>query len=105
MRAHSDYNIPQIPGLPVHPGQIAEQKRLEQLQQLDARVAASNPSLGKISPETLKVLEAMRKLFRTAAPLEETVPAQTGRSSPPNAAENVPAGNQQPSDQRASLQR
>mgnify|MGYP002624284036 FL=1 len=105
MRAHSDYNIPQIPCLPVHPGQIAEQKRLEQLQQLDARVAASNPSLGKISPETLKVLEAMRKLFRTAAPLEETVPAQTGRSSPPNAAENVPAGNQQPSDQRASLQR
>jgi len=105
MRAHTDYNIPQIPGLPVHPGQIAEQKRLEQLQQLDARVAASNPSLRKISPETINALEALRKLFRTAAPLGETVPAQTGRTPSPDAAEKSPEKGQERNDQRASLQR
>lgn len=69
MFAHATYNIPQIPGLPVHPGQVAEQQRLEQLQQLDARLGVRNPALRRIPPETISALEALHKLFRNAASL------------------------------------
>lgn len=71
MFAHATYNIPQIPGLPVHPGQVAEQQRLEQLQQLDARLGVRNPALRRIPPETISALEALHKLFRNAASLHD----------------------------------
>lgn len=89
--AHATYNIPQIPGLPIHPGQIAEQQRLKQLQQLDARLAASNPTLRRMPPETVAAIEALGSLFRESTRLQGDTSDQTQdqRASGP-ATENQP---------------
>jgi penicillin-binding protein 1A len=41
MVAHSDMNIPTIPGLQPHPVQVAEQQRLAELRKNDATLAAA----------------------------------------------------------------
>lgn len=103
MQAHSTYNIPQIPGLPVHPGQVAEQKRLEQLQQLDAIVSASNPTLRRISPETLAALKEIRKQFRNAPPLHGDGVAPPAAGSATGGGDTTRRSSNDSTDHRASL--
>ena len=66
--AHTDMNIAQIPGLPVHPAQIAEQERLAELKRADPNLASAEsdgrPSGAMPAPtrDSLKKLaSALRK--------------------------------------------
>lgn len=103
MFAHSTYNIPQIPGLPVHPGQIAEQQRLEQLQQLDARLAARNPLLQRMAPETSAAMEALATLFRNSVQLKDQTTDQSQNDPVSGSADNTKPVPRETSERRASL--
>jgi hypothetical protein len=81
--AHTDMNIKQIPGLPLHPVQIAERARIEELKrtqpQLAQELAAGARGRSRLMSEKLK--EALRKIahsLRTAGGLPE--PPVEGRS-------------------------
>ena len=68
--AHTDMNIPTIPGLSPHPIQVAEQQRVAAMQR--NKVAASEPAAGPrsqslMSERTRKVLERIVKSLRTAS--------------------------------------
>jgi penicillin-binding protein 1A len=95
MVAHATYSIPQIPGLPVHPGQVAEQQRIQQLQQLDAQLGRINPSLRRLSPETMATLEALAALFRKSA-FAAPPAAGTSASDPAPTTGETPAAAKDP---------
>jgi len=73
--AHDTDNIPTIPGLPAHPAQIAEQKRLERMQQAaaaDSNIimpAAPPESVRDMSSATRMVLEKISRLLSRAPSL------------------------------------
>lgn len=65
--AHATRNIPQIPGLPIHPAQLAEMERI-------AALKRANPTLGnlgysgpKMPPQTRKVLKSLQQILNQAA--------------------------------------
>lgn len=125
--AHSDLNIPQIPGLPLHPTQVAEQQRLAEVkaQEAAAGIKYADPqSTGtndgrppSVMPdrtrEALKKLAvALRKAGGIAEPPPEP-PATTNASKPngetPQPSQNAPAPQLPPAsapaapDRRATL--
>lgn len=66
IKAHRSMNIPQIPGMPLHPVQVEEQKRI-------ALLRKANPNLvydelkDKLMPErTIKLLNSITKLMKKA---------------------------------------
>jgi penicillin-binding protein 1A len=71
--AHTNYNIPQIPGVPLHPKQIEEMERIAELKQ-------SDPTLGTVSlgttrrmpAKTRELLIGLAKTFKEAKPLDGT---------------------------------
>lgn len=71
--AHTDFNIPAIPGLKLHPRQVEEQKRIAQLKKEDPTMGtvAEQPSSGQYLPlKTQKVLQRLNKMFKEARTLE-----------------------------------
>lgn len=101
MFAHTNYNIPQIPGLPVHPAQVAEQQRIDRLQELDERLGRVIPSLHRLSPETISALEALRELFKESA----QEPLATGNVAPGSTGTGGPRAETAKRKQSASLRR
>ena len=100
--AHTDMNIPQIPGLTIHPTQIAEQERLAELKRAEPNLA-SGPTDGKPAgamPEPTrdslrKIAAALRKaggLAEPAPPATEPPPT-TGPGGTPAAPLSKPGGN------------
>lgn len=86
--AHSDMNIPTIPGLPPHPVQVAEQQRLAELRRSDATLAAAAPaaaprrssSMPDQTRETLKrLVQTLRKASGAPA---ESPPEQDRKGAP-----------------------
>lgn len=73
MFAHANYNIPKIPGVPVHPAQMAEQQRVAALRQVDATLGRIVPALQRISPQTRKTLQTLSTLLKESgqAPLSQ----------------------------------
>jgi penicillin-binding protein 1A len=72
--AHDTDNIPQIPGIELHPVQVAEQERLAKLQTAattDTEVIAPPPpeSVKDMSSATRQILEKLGKLFKEAPAL------------------------------------
>jgi hypothetical protein len=74
--AHSRMNIKQIPGLPLHPVQVAERQRLEELQKAQPQLAlemAAN-ARGRDRLMSTKLKDALRKTavaLRSAGGLPE----------------------------------
>ncbi len=97
--AHDTDNIPTIPGLPAHPVQVAEQKRLAKLQQAVATdsdvmiVPAATPeSVKDMSSATRQVLEKIGELLKQApslSPSDNPAPARAveGVEPKPNIAD------------------
>lgn len=108
MFAHATYNIPQIPGLPIHPAQAAEQQRLADLQLVGSQLRRGPSAALYTMPErTLKSLEAIKKLLENSAktPLaEDNEPAGIGALLLRSSSLDKPAGEAQ-REQRASLRR
>ena len=108
MFAHASYNIPQIPGLPIHPAQAAEQQRLTALPRIETRLGRGpTAALYRMPERTLKSLKALKKLLENSAkkPLTEDNPPAGNDTVPPRSSSlDEPAGETQ-RGQRASLRR
>lgn len=80
--AHTNRNIPAIPGLPLHPMQVAEQQRLAELKRTDpglaqAQIAHSTQKKTSIMPDqTRDVLKRLAESMRRAGGAQAT-PAST----------------------------
>jgi penicillin-binding protein 1A len=75
--AHDTDNIPQIPGLPLHPVQVAEQERIALSQKPDADIPAPTPeSVKDMSAATRLILDKIGTLLKKAPPL---APSETPR--------------------------
>ncbi|MEM8744422.1 MAG: PBP1A family penicillin-binding protein [Pseudomonadota bacterium] len=101
--AHATYNIPQIPGLPPHPSQIAEQQRLDAMRRADARVNRLYPRLQALPPQTRKVLKTLNGMFKELGqePFAEEN-RQQGAPARSTSRDEEPTGDT-PSGRRASL--
>ncbi len=65
MFAHTTYDIPQIPGVPLNPVQLAEQQRVAALRRVEATLGQSGRGgLFGISPDTRKALEKLSNLLK-----------------------------------------
>jgi penicillin-binding protein 1A len=107
MFAHATYNIPKIPGVPVHPAQMAEQQRVAALRQVDTTLGRIVPALQRISPQTRKTLQTLSTLLKDSAqsPLSQENQPQI-RTSPgsSSSSQGTPEYPNKPG-QRASLRR
>lgn len=85
MFAHTTYNIPKIPGVPVHPAQMAEQQRVAALRQVNATLGRISPALRSISPKTRKTLQTLSTLLKESSqtPLSEENQPQR-QTTPPS---------------------
>ena len=95
--AHTNMDIPPIPGLAVHPTQIAERQRLEEQKRLQVMAQRDNPvftspaagtqqrrSNSLMSDQTREALKRVAQAMRTAAGLPgETAPTAPQQGSPP----------------------
>ena len=71
--AHTNMDIPQIPGLPVHPRQIEERQRLAEIHRDDPNASAGGTTtdLAKRLPSrTRKMLTSLSKLLKEAPKLK-----------------------------------
>jgi len=101
--------IPQIPGLPLHPNQVAEQQRLSELKRVDpalaqAQIAQTAQKKTSIMPDqTRDMLKRLAETLRRANG-QEAVPASTAPAAPPA---NPPAERTRPTttapDRRAEV--
>jgi penicillin-binding protein 1A len=89
VQAHDTDNIAQIPGLPLHPVQVAEQERMAAAQQADTSgVAADIPaptpeSVKDMSPSTRQILEKIGTLLKDARPLTPSATPRPDRAEAP----------------------
>ncbi|MFQ5625270.1 MAG: transglycosylase domain-containing protein [Methyloligellaceae bacterium] len=68
MFAHTTYDIPQIPGVPLHPGQLAEQQRIAALRHIQATLNRSAPpDFLRMPEETRKALQKLGTLLKESA--------------------------------------
>ncbi len=91
--AHKDMNIPPIPGIPLHPMQIAEQQRIAELKRLDPQAAAaelggaeegSKTSIAPLMSATAKeALKRIASALRKAAGVAEPPPTTPGTPATP----------------------
>jgi penicillin-binding protein 1A len=86
--AHTNMNIPQIPGLPLHPNQVAELARLADLKRTSPRVPSAQippatQSNNSIMPDqTRDLLKRIGESMRRAAGLESTPTAAASKAPP-----------------------
>lgn len=79
--AHTDMNIPTIPGLSPHPRQIEEQQRLAELKRVDPALAASRTAAGhdmRMPSATRDALKRLATALRKAASNEPVRPESGG---------------------------
>ncbi len=68
MAAHTTYDIPQIPGVPLHPGQVAEQQRISALRQVqDTLRLSTTPHFLRMPSETRDALRKLSALLKQSA--------------------------------------
>jgi penicillin-binding protein 1A len=77
--AHTNFNIPAIPGLPLHPRQVEEMARIAEIKKQDPTLGTVADGARKMPQKTRKVLGALSKLFKESKRLEEA-PAEKGAS-------------------------
>ncbi len=99
--AHQNMNIPQIPGLPVHPTQVAERGRQEELKRQQPQVtqqeqAASSRRASSLMPvQSREALKKLARSLRAAAGIPEEV-APAPAAAPVLAPAGPPAGPAKP---------
>jgi penicillin-binding protein 1A len=70
--AHSNYNIPQIPGVPLHPKQVEEMERIAELKKDDPTLGTLSQGTGRMPKKTRQLLIELAKMFKEAKPLDAT---------------------------------
>ena len=99
--AHDTDNIPQIPGIALHPVQVAEQERIAAAQRAAEDATAGSVPTAAPTPESVKdmsqgtrqVLEKIGSLLKEARPLDPSQTRRPDRAEAPAA----PGGKPQPS--------
>jgi penicillin-binding protein 1A len=86
--AHTNFNIPAIPGLPLHPRQVEEMARIAEIKKDDPTLGTVADGARKMPQKTRKALTALNKLFKEARRIQE-VPAEKGASLTGTAAPRV----------------
>ena len=105
--AHTDMNIPTIPGLEPHPVQIAERERLAAIKQSEIAAGITQPDdsearRAKVLPDkTRDALKALAQALRKAGGLPEPAPANTPANTPAGPPPSAPGGGAKPADRRA----
>jgi penicillin-binding protein 1A len=89
-RAHLNPDIPQIPGLPIHPNQIAYVKRLKEQRQADPGLGSEVSAVRGLSKKTEETLELIAKMMKDAKPLEPTANRQRAALEPVVATQSGP---------------
>ncbi|MGH6736103.1 MAG: transglycosylase domain-containing protein [Methyloceanibacter sp.] len=88
-RAHDTDNIPQIPGVELHPVQVAEQARLAAVMAQSATAELPTPptpeSVKDMSTATRQALEKLSGLLKEARPLKASDEPRPGRAAAPPA--------------------
>jgi penicillin-binding protein 1A len=69
-RAHLNPDIPQIPGLPIHPNQLAYVRQLKEQRQADPSLGSEVSAVRGLSKKTEAALELIGKMMKDAKPLE-----------------------------------
>jgi penicillin-binding protein 1A len=101
--AHTNRNIPTIPGLPPHPAQVAEQQRLTELKRTDPGLAqaqivhAAQKRSSIMADQTRDILRRLAEGMRRANGQENEAPA----AGTPKAREPKSAPSGKPGDRRA----
>jgi len=73
--AHSSMDIPQIPGLPLHPRQVEERQRLAEIRRDDPLAAGGSTDPAKrLAGRTRKMLTSLSKLLKEAPKLQAAAP-------------------------------
>ena len=75
--AHTSFNIPAIPGLPLHPRQVEEMARIAEIKKEDPSLGTVADGARKMPQRTRKALGALSKLFKEVKRLED-VPTDKG---------------------------
>jgi penicillin-binding protein 1A len=94
--SHDTDNIPQIPGLELHPVQVAEQERLRAVMAANATAETPTPqpveNVKDMSPATRQVLEKLSTLLKDARPVTGTPlsPRAEAPSTPPSSGDDTP---------------
>lgn len=80
--AHTSMDIPQIPGLPLHPRQVEERQRLSEIRRDDPTLGTGITDAAKRMPaKTKKALTSLSKLLKDAQKLQATgAPPEKGAS-------------------------
>lgn len=82
--AHDTDNIPQIPGIPLHPVQVAEQERLAQLQKAAATGTEDTAVVPAPTPESVKDMSsATRQILEKIGDMLKQAPALTPSDTKP----------------------
>ena len=81
MAAHSNMDIPQIPGLQLHPRQVEERQRLSEIRRDDPGFASGTQDAAKRMPvKTRKMLTSLSKLLKEAPKLDASSTPEKGAS-------------------------
>ena len=72
--AHTNYNIPQIPGVPLHPNQVELANRIAGIKKADPTLGTvqAGSASGGMSKKTRALLISLSKMFKEAKPLDVT---------------------------------
>lgn len=93
--AHANMNIKEIPGIPLHPVQVAERARIEELKrtqpQLAQELAAGTRGRDRAMSEKLKeTLRNIARSLRVAGGIPEPSPEERGQTPPPSRPATLP---------------
>jgi penicillin-binding protein 1A len=95
VEAHDTDNIPQIPGVDLHPIQVVEQERIAAVLSQSATAELPTPppaeNVKDMTPATRQVLERLSDLLKDARPLKASEEPRPGRAEAPSAAPEQPS--------------
>lgn len=103
--AHATPDIPQIPGVALHPNQVAAMQKMAALKRADPTYGTIASSIRRMSPKTRVVLEDMHAAFVDArqAALDTSAPGPS--SEPSGAASGAEPGEARRGGRRTDLER
>ena len=92
--AHTDMNIPTIPGLSPHPRQVEESQRLAELKRIDPGLATETQAAGndRMPNATRDILKRLSKALRSAVGNQPVTPAKQ-----PNQKSDIPGASRRAS--------
>jgi len=68
--AHASMDIPQIPGLPLHPRQVEERQRLSEIRRDDPSFGGAQDAAKRMPAKTRKMLVSLSKLLKEAPKIQ-----------------------------------